>query len=559
MEIIGKIIATEKQPSTIEEFTFWTKIDLKLKPFDVVVVEHIPATGKTVPSKTFGVVEEISHMTDSPSALAGFISSDFGDVESTAYTERIGMNYVKCKVVGNNEGIYIPVQEGKKVFLATEPEIMEALGLNDVKNPIPAGYIEMYEGKEMQTLPVHFNSHFLIGPEGAHLNISGISGLASKTSYAMFLMKAIQDSAMKNNKESVAFIMMNVKGTDLLKIDQMNEREDELKKIKPVYERLEMEMTPFKQVKYFYPYSKDFTSYTYDREENIRQRMELGNAFQYKYLFETDEDKECLDLLFANVDDPNETIESIINYIISNGGNFNGVENWEDFKNALYAQTQTSKASSSGKEISVMSWRKFYRLFNKSFQKCRQMFTERLGSKTSVRLRDEIAKISKNDVMVIDIAKLDEESQGFVFGDVMRAVYNLKLGAPNRPDSEIPDRVIIFIDELNKYASNDVPKSSPILRQLLDITERGRSLGIVLFGAEQFVSDIHKRVKGNCATQAFGRTNAIEITKEDFRFVPSVYKTMLTRQKQGEYIIQNPVFRSMLNIKFPLPIYKYYE
>lgn len=282
--------------------------------------------------------------------------------------------------------------------------------------------------------------------------------------------------------------------------------------------------------------------------------------FSINTFFETDEDKECLDLLFANVDDPNDTIDSIINFIISNGGNFKGVETWSDFKDALFKQTQTDKTSNSGKEISVMSWRKFYRLFNKSYQKCRQMFTEKLGNDgRSVRLRDEIAKICKNDVMVIDIAKLDEESQGFVFGDVMRAVYNLKLGSSNRADEEIPDRVIIFIDELNKYASNDVPKSLPILRQLLDITERGRSLGIVLFGAEQFVSDIHKRVKGNCATQAFGRTNAIEITKEDFRFVPSVYKTMLTRQKQGEYIIQNPVFRSMLNIKFPLPIYKYYE
>ena len=247
------------------------------------------------------------------------------------------------------------------------------------------------------------------------------------------------------------------------------------------------------------------------------------------------------------------------NFIISNGGNFKGVESWEEFKQALYQQTQTDTASKAGKEISVMSWRKFYRLFNKSFQKCRQMFTEKLGG-NSVRLRDEIAQIKKNDVMVVDVAKMDEESQGFVFGDVMRAVYNLKLGdTQNRPDEDIPDRIIIFIDELNKYASNDVPKSSPILRQLLDITERGRSLGIVLFGAEQFVSDIHKRVKGNCATQAFGRTNAIEITKEDFRFVPSVYKTMLTRQKQGEYIIQNPVFRSLLNIKFPKPIYKYYE
>ena len=552
MDTIGKIIATEKQPSTIEEFTFWTKKDLKLKPFDVVVVEHVEN------SKTYGVVEEISHMTDSPSALAGYISSDFGDVEASAYTERISMNYVKCKVVGNDNNIFIPVQEGRKVFLATEEQIMDALGLNDVKNPLPAGYMEMYDGENKQTLPVHFNSHFLIGPEGAHLNISGISGLASKTSYAMFLMKATQDVMSKRENESVAFIMMNVKGTDLLKIDQMNERQNELDEIRPVYEKLGLEMKPFQQVKYFYPYSKDYTAYTYEKEEVIKNRMNAGNAFQYKYLFENDEDKECLDLLFANVDDPNDTIESIINFIISNGGNFKGVESWDDFKTALYQQTQSDTASKAGKEISVMSWRKFYRLFNKSFQKSRQMFTEKLG-KGSVRLRDEIGKIQKNDVMVIDVAKMDEESQGFVFGDVMRAVYNLKLGSSERKEEDIPDRIVIFIDELNKYASNDVPKSSPILRQLLDITERGRSLGIVLFGAEQFVSDIHKRVKGNCATQAFGRTNAIEITKEDFRFVPSVYKTMLTRQKQGEYIIQNPVFRSMLNIKFPKPIYKYYE
>lgn len=557
METIGKIIATEKQPSTIEEFTFWTKKDLKLKPFDVVVVDHIKdANGD--PSKTFGVVEEISHITDSPSALAGYISSDFGDINSDAYTERIGMNYVKCKVVGNDKGIYIPVQEGRKVFLANEEQIMEALGLKDVKNPVPAGYIEMYDGDNKQILPVHFNSHFLIGPEGAHLNIAGISGLASKTSYAMFLMKAIQDVAMREKKESVAFIMLNVKGTDLLNIDHLNEREDEIEEIRPIYEKLGLEMKPFQNVKYYYPYSKDFTAYTYEKEKNIKNRMEAGKAFQFKYLFETDEDKECLDLLFANIDDPNETIESIINYIISNGQGFKGVETWEDFKNALYAQTQAGKTKTQGGDtISVMSWRKFYRLFNKSYLKCQQMFTNQLGK--SVRLRDQVEQISKNDVMVIDVAKMDEESQGFVFGDVMRAVYNLKLGSSMRPDEEIPDRIIIFIDELNKYASNDVPKSSPILRQLLDITERGRSLGIVLFGAEQFVSDIHKRVKGNCATQAFGRTNAIEITKEDFRFVPSVYKTMLTRLKQGEYIIQNPVFRSMLNIKFPKQIYKYYE
>lgn len=550
MEAIGRIIATEKQPSTIEEFTFWTNKSLKLKPFDVIVVEHIQD------SKTFGVVEEISHITDSPSALAGFISSDFGDVGSISYTERIGMNYVKCKVVGNDNDIFIPVQEGKKVFLASKEQIEIALGLNNMKNKLPAGYIEMYEGKNLQTLPVFFNSHYLIGPEGAHLNISGISGLASKTSYAMFLLKAIQDVYSKKNDESMAIIMLNVKGTDLLSIDQMNEREDELAAIKPVYETLGLEMTPFKNVTYYYPNSSDFTKYSYDKEQTIKERLEAGNAFQFKYLFESAEDKECLDLLFSNVDDPNETIDSIISTILSQSGMFNGVETWSDFQNALSQQTQSGKGNTQGKEISVLSWRKFYRLFNKAYNKNKEMFTDSLGS--GVRLRDKVTNIKKNEVMVIDIAKLDEESQGFVFGDVMRAVYNLKLSS-DRPEEDIPDRVIIFIDELNKYASTDIPKSSPILRQLLDITERGRSLGIVLFGAEQFVSDIHKRVKGNCATQAFGRTNVIEITKEDFRFVPSVYKNMLTRLKQGSYIIQNPVFRSMLNIKFPYPIYKYYE
>lgn len=552
MEKIGRIIATEKQPSTIEYFTFWTDKNVKLKPFDVVVVDHIQS------SKTYGVVEEISHMTDSPSALAGFISSDFGNVEAQSYTDRIGMNYVKCKVVGNTDNIYIPVQEGKSVYLAAEPEIRAALGLDKVDNPLPAGYIEMYDGENKTTIPVNFNSHFLIGPEGAHLNISGISGLASKTSYAMFLMKAIQNKAMKEGNESVAFIMMNVKGTDLLSIDEKNERKEELKEIEPIYDLLEMDMTPFQQVKYFYPYSSDKTAYTYEKRERIEERLQMKKASQYKYLFETTEDKECLDLLFANVDDPNDTIESIINYIISGSGKFNGVETWSDFQNALREQANPTEKVSSGKEISVLSWRKFYRLFNKSYQKNKEMFTNGLGD-TGVRLRDEISDIKKNDVFVVDVSKLDEESQGFVFGDVMRAVYNLKLGATDRPDEEIPDRIVIFIDELNKYASNDVPKSSPILHSLLDITERGRSLGIVLFGAEQFVSDIHKRVKGNCATQAFGRTNSIEISKPDFGFVPSVYKTMLTRLKQGEYIIQNPVFRSMLNIKFPKPIYKYYE
>lgn len=551
MKKIGKIIATEKVPTTVDEFYFWTDKHLVLKPFDVVKVEHIRK------SVTFGVIEEISHLTDGASFLAGYISSDFGEVEAKSNTQRIGMNYVKAKVVANSENIYTPVLDGYTVSLADEEDVKLALGLKGIKNPLPCGIIEMYEDEDKITVPVHFNSHFLIGPEGAHLNISGISGLASKTSYAMFLLKAIQEQYIKNNSnESVAFVLLNVKGRDLLAIDEAN---DELSNDdKKVYKDLGIDVSPFKNVKYFYPYSKDVRTTTYSDVKDVESQKKLNKAFQYKYLFE--DDKESLDLLFSNIDDPTQSMESIVNYIISGEGVFNGVRNWEELKDEI-KKHQEKGDTGKDKTISVLSWRKFYRLFRKTLERNKDLFSNSINaSKSEVRLQDSIKQIKKNDIHVIDIAKLDEESQGFVFGDVMRAIYDLKLGQiTDRKESEIPSKIVIFIDELNKYGSKDVPKNSPILRQLLDITERGRSLGIILFAAEQFKSDIHDRVKGNCATHAYGRTNAIEISKPDYQFVPPVYKSMLTRLKQGEYILQNPVFRSLLNIKFPRPLYKQFK
>ena len=145
-------------------------------------------------------------------------------------------------------------------------------------------------------------------------------------------------------------------------------------------------------------------------------------------------------------------------------------------------------------------------------------------------------------------------------GNTIREINNLQLGEKDLSgDEKPPAKIIIFIDELNKFASGEVPKNSPILKQILDIAERGRSLGVILFGAEQFKSAIHDRVTGNCSTFAYGRTNAIELSKSDYRYVPNVYKNMMTRLKQGQYIIQNPIFRSLLNVKFPKPLYRQFR
>lgn len=565
-KIIGKISATEKNPTTIDYFSFWTDKACILKTFDVVKVDHLHD------SITYGVIEEISHMTDAPSAMTSYISSDFGEVSHQGNMHRLGMNLVKAKVIGNTKGIYNPTLDGYRVSLASKEEIMEALGLHDVKNPLPCGLIEMYDGDDKVVIPVDINAHFLIGPDGTHLNISGISGLASKTSYAMFLMKAIQDFYFDNKDESVAFVMLNVKGRDLLAIDTLNEDASELNnEILPMYEMLnngrkqqQLNGAPFRNVTYFFPYAKDMAAGTYAHKEDVKRYLSEDRAKFYKYICEDSEkgDQNKIDLLFSNVDDPQGTMDGIITYIVNGESKFNGISEWGNLLEALGHYTKSGRKDD--QTIPVASWRKFYRIFKKVYDKNAGLFATRVDSqKSEVRLSSSLMNIQPNDCFVIDVAKLDEEMQAFVFGDVMRSIYELKQGgldAEGRTTkAKLPSTVIIFIDELNKYASDDAPKNSPILRELLNITERGRSLGVVLFAAEQFRSDIHRRVKGNCATHAYGRTNAIETSKTDYQYIPSTIKSMLTRLKQGEYVIQNPTFRSLLSIKFPKPIYKQYK
>ena len=279
------------------------------------------------------------------------------------------------------------------------------------------------------------------------------------------------------------------------------------------------------------------------------------SSMLYKYSYE--DDKDNLDLMFASLDDPNQTIDSILNYIISKQGNFDNLTSWSAFLEEIQEKCQAGR--SGDKEITVSSWRRFNRSIRKLLYRNR-IFDRIHDYNEETRIGEALKHIKKNEVHVIDIAKLNEGMQGFVFGDAIRTIYNLQLGEySGEKDVNPPRKIIIFIDELNKYASQDSPKNSPILQQILDIAERGRSLGIILFSAEQFRSAIHSRVTGNCSSHAYGRTNAIEIAKSDYKYVPQVYKNMMTRLKQGEYIIQNPIFRSLLNIKFPKPLYKQYK
>lgn len=545
-KLIGKVSATEKYPSSCDEFQFWLSDDVILSPFDIVLVEN-----KTDNSITYGIVQDIFHITDGTGHISNYVSSDFGNPETLPMTKRLSLSYAKVSVVHNTEENFMPVFEGSSVYTANEQDIKVALGLDKINEvtAIPAGI--MKTGNNV-SVPIKYNGDFLIGPEGAHANISGISGLATKTSYIMFLLKAIQ----YKYKDDVAIIIMNVKGDDLLHIHQPNEKiTDEQRQD---WNDLDIPCEPFENVKYLYPYKNQkekMYANTALSANDLNKQFTANQAANFVYTFEHDINK--VDMLFTNVDDPNWTIESILNYI-DYGHEFEGDLSWSDFKDILTTFCSKGSSKNNNSNITIQSWQRFRRLINNSIND--DIFVNtKSKSQNQVFLSDEILNINGGEMRVVDISGLTEQLQCLVFGDIIRSVYSLKHGDFDQNDRKspkpIPKKIIVFVDELNKYAPSSSSKNSPLLANLLDITERGRSEGIILFSAEQFRSAIHDRIKGNCGTNVYGRTNAIEVSRPDYKFVPMVYANMMTRLKKGDLIIHHPVFKTLLKIQFPFPSY----
>ena len=543
-EAIGRTSATERDAITSDKLAFWLPDDIIVNPFDIVAVEQVNQEGEA-PSKSYGLVTMLEHRTDAPSHLSNYISSNFGQLNEEPNTVRQGTTVAFANVLSNSADIYMPVPSERLVFFADEAGIENALGIDQMAkvDRIPAGLIKMSNGA---STVAYLDRKFVLGPESAHVNISGISGLATKTSYAMFLLQAILQTA--EDPDDIAVIILNVKQADLLRVEQ---RGDELPPDqKAMWESLGLEPEPFHNVRYLLP----------------RGHKGEANSFVQPvphtvYAYDLDATADKLDLLFTNVADATNTMESIIGDIMQGleGRGDAAFRNVHSLENLLNSQPlfKDGKSQSFGdnRASSVGKFRRHLRRLVDT----RQTGVFVLGSRAirEVVLADKIANIKGGHTYVVDIAKLKDEEQTLVFGDLLRTIYALKAEeVENRTEeSEVPGKIIFFVDELNKYAPSG-SRTSSITEQVLDIAERGRSLGVILISAQQFMSAVHSRVTGNSATKILGRTGSQEVGQPDYRFLDNDLKMAMTRLSKGELLINHAVYRQPIKVIFPKPAYR---
>jgi len=547
---VGKTSATDRDPNTSDKFMFWLAPNVIVNPFDIVEVEQVSHEGK---SRTFGLVTTLEHRTDSPSHLANFISSDFGELTEDQNTPRQGTTVAYTNVLSNDKDIYMPVSSEKIVKFADEEGIQIALGIDTMepKNRIPAGLIKM---SNSVSAVAYIDRRYVLGPESAHVNISGISGLATKTSYAMFLIQSLLQKTPEEEKEKLVVIILNVKHGDLLQIDQKREQEFSVEEME-IWEALSLEPKPFDpdKVHYYLPRGRD----------GGRPNSFLEPNFYEVYAYDLESTVDKLDLLFAQIPDAYFTLESIISEIkegIKNDeSDFKNVNSWTNLLSGKpLFDPQTLSAVKEWRGIRGSSIGVFRRHMRRMVQTGQSGIFVDARAFREKALSEEILKIKGGHIYVIDIARLYEHEQMLVFGDLLKSVYSLKADPPEDRKDPIPEKVIFFVDELNKYAPAG-PRPSPLTELVLEIAERGRSLGVILISAQQFMSAVHPRVTGNCATKVIGRSGSSEVLQSHYGFLDNEIKNNVTRLSKGELLLSHAIYRQPVKIIFPKPAFKQQE
>src|SRR5262249_50464864 len=150
-------------------------------------------------------------------------------------------------------------------------------------------------------------------------------------------------------------------------------------------------------------------------------------------------------------------------------------------------------------------------------------------------------------VYVVDVANLEEDAQDLIFA---RVVSKLREHLEKR-DLGVK-HVVVFVDELNKYAPND-GQETYVRKMLLDLAERGRYLGLVLFSAQQFRSQVHRRVVGNAGTALYGRMDADELATPGYAVLSPAVKIKLATLDKGQLMVRHPHFTQPIFVRFPRP------
>ncbi|GGM66607.1 ATP-binding protein [Dactylosporangium sucinum] len=440
--------------------------------------------------------------------------------------------------------VYVPPTPGALVHRARGDARAGALYFDRMERTIPMGF-----GRD--GAPMFLNADFLDGTRGAHVSISGISGVATKTSFATFLLYSVFRSGVLGGAGETAntrALIFNVKGEDLLFLDHPNARLD--RATEDAYARLGLVAGPFPDVRVYAPPRAGDASGTPD----VSSRLSGVDAF-YWTLQEFCADR-LLPYVFADADDERQQYTMVVHSVTAHlariaqpaegGVAIDGtrINSYADLVDFVVEQLNddSTRGQWAGSSIGLGTVNAFARRLIGSKKDLSRLIRGDLAT----RKPHQINTAESAQVTVVDLHNLPDRAQRFVVGVTLRTEFERKEKA-----GTAKPLLFVVLDELNKYAPRD--GTSPIKEVLLDIAERGRSLGVVLIGAQQTASEVERRIVANSAVRVVGRLDPAEASRPEYGFLPPAQRQRALLAKPGTMFVSQPEIPVPLCIEFPFP------
>jgi len=438
--------------------------------------------------------------------------------------------------------IYVPPRPGEVVRRATGQERAQALYFDQMTNRVPVG-----RGRD--GAPIYVNMEFLDGTRGAHVSISGISGVATKTSFALFLLHSLfRSGALGPRAVNAKALVFSVKGEDLLFLDQPNIRLDD--ELRAQYAELGLPAEPFASAGFWAPPIPDDTT----GRPNVTGRTSGVEAFWWTLAEFCAQ--QLLPYVFTDAEDDRQQYTIVIHQVTArlqrdavpygdNGAvRIDGemVSTYQELVDLVVARLtdENSRADWAGPVTGMGTVNAFVRRLRSSLRPLSAIIRADLTGTPRHRI-----STADQQVTIVDLHNLHERAQRFVVGVVLAAE------TARKEDAGPGGLLFTMIDELNKYAPRE--GSSPIKDVLLDIAERGRSLGIILIGAQQTASEVERRIVSNSAIRVVGRLDAAEAGRPEYGFLPASQRVRATIAKPGAMFVSQPQIPVPLAIEFPFP------
>lgn len=527
---VGRVLGTED--ATPLEFWVGVGEGAYLQLDDVVALERSLPGGEQV--RIYGVVSQVRARHE-----GARFDSDVFLIEQGILPAEISEAAMVSTTRFEPE-VFVPPLPGEAVHKATGQVRDEALFFDTMKRKLPAG---LSRDDEI----FYLNLEFLDGTRGAHVNISGISGVATKTTFATFLLYSLFHSgvlgAEATNTKALVF---NVKGEDLLFLDHPNTQLDQEQIAR--YEALGLAPGPFASVAVFAPPARgDATA-----RPDVASRQEGVSSF-----FWTIEDfcrQRLMPFLFADVEDDRQQYPMVVHNVtarlegavpVGDGAvNVDGqvVRTFRDLVDLIELKVDPDGDDQwAGRAIGAGTINAFVRRLHGAVD-----HVQHLVRADVARPDAHAVDLDRAQVTVVDLHNLNDRAKRFVVGVILRQAFERK----ERSGQARPLQFVV-LDELNKYAPRD--GSSPIKELLLDVAERGRSLGIILIGAQQTASEVERRVVANSAIRVVGRLDAAEAARGEYGFLPAAQRQRATIIKPGTMVVSQPEVPIPIVVQFPFP------